>query len=44
MRSGKTWFSPIGLAQFTYISPCPIRVLGVEMSQKFYDFLVLVFT
>ena len=27
----------------TYISPCSIRFLGVEMSHKFYGFFVLLF-
>ena len=28
----------------TCISPCPVRVLGVEMSHKFYDFFVVLFS
>ena len=43
MGSRKMWFSPIGLARLTYISPCPIGVLGVELSRKFYGFFVLFF-
>ena len=43
MGSRKSWFSPIGLTQLTYISPCPIGVLGVEMSHKSHDFFALFF-
>ena len=35
------WFLPLAFCPVTYVSPCPIRALGVEMSPRSQGFFAL---